>query len=120
MRLGSMDAEFERKVKQAEAALRERQFSRACTVIADAMAMNMNAPQPHNLLGILYEMTGDFQAARRHYRAAYALDPTYKPCCRNLERLTGFDSSAFLSGRVFLDEAESAAPQAEPAADNRH
>ena len=29
--------------------------------------------------------------ACRHYRAAYALDPAYKPAVRNLVRLTDFD-----------------------------
>jgi tetratricopeptide (TPR) repeat protein len=95
--------DFSRTVRNATSALRVRDIPRARTAIADAMAQNMDAPEPHNLLGLLYELTGDFQAARRHYRAGYALDPTYKPCCRNLERLTGFESSAFLSGRAFGD-----------------
>lgn len=59
--------------------------------ISDAAVMNMDAPEPHNLRGILCEISGDDQAARKHYRAAYALDPTYKPACRNLERLVIFE-----------------------------
>ena len=120
MRLGTTETDFERKVKQAEAALRVRDMPHARADIAEAMAMDMDAPQPHNLLGILYEMAGDFQAARKHYRAGYALDPAYKPCCRNLERITGFDSSAFLNGRVFADEAEAAALRAEITAGDQH
>lgn len=58
--------------------------------IKDAMILNMDAPEPHNLLGILAEMSGDDSRARKHYRAAYALDPTYQPACRNLERLVDF------------------------------
>ncbi len=109
MRTASNDANFSREVKQATVALNARDFGRARAAIADAMGLNMDAPEPHNLLGILYEMMGDYQAARKHYRAGYALDPTYKPCCRNLERITGFDGSAFVSGRVYGEAAESPA-----------
>ena len=47
-----------------------------------------DAPQPHNLLGIYYELGGEIDLARRHYRAAYSLDPTFSPACRNLEQIS--------------------------------
>ena len=103
---------YDLKVASATAALKARDFRQARVAIADAMGLNMDAPEPHNLLGILYEMLGDYQAARRHYRAEHALDPVYKPCCRNLERITSFDSASFLSGRVF-DTAEAEAQHTE-------
>ncbi|MHB8074065.1 hypothetical protein [Desulfosporosinus fructosivorans] len=34
----------------------------------------------------------DDDLARKHYRAAYALDPTFKPAIRNLERISTFDN----------------------------
>ncbi len=103
MRSELHDSAYARTLANAEAALKTRDFDRARAGIVEAMGLDMDAPEPHNLLGILYEMTGDFQAARKHYRAGYALDPAYKPCCRNLERLTGFVSGDFLTGRVFHD-----------------
>jgi lipoprotein NlpI len=90
-----------RRIADAEAALRVKDLPRAKTVISETMALYMDAPEPHNLLGILYEMTGDYQAARKHYRAAYALDPTYKPCCRNLERVTSYDFSTKITDMDF-------------------
>ena len=78
---------FQSAINKAVSALMARDFPSSRQIIADAMMMNMDAPEPHNLLGILYELLGDDVAARQHYRAAYALDPTYKPSCRNLERL---------------------------------
>lgn len=120
MRLGTTETDFARKLKQAEADLRRRDMPRARAGIAEAMALDMDAPQPHNLLGILYELAGDFQAARKHYRAGYALDPNYKPCCRNLERLTGFESSAFLSGRVYAQDTEAAEAHAGAGAGKQH
>lgn len=67
--------------------LRAGETVHAHALIGRAMGLDMGAPEPHNLLGIFCEMTGDDDGARRHYRAAYALDPTYRPACRNLERL---------------------------------
>ena len=97
---------FSTEIERAVLALKARDFSSSRQILSGAMAMNMDAPEPHNLLGILYELQGDDVAARQHYRAAYALDPTYKPSCRNLERLTmyGFnvaencDYGAYASG----------------------
>jgi len=103
MRIQSDDPNYNKTLEKATAALKARDFNRALAGIVEAMGLDMDAPEPHNLLGIYYEMTGDFQAARKHYRAGYALDPSYKPCCRNLERLSGFESGAYLTGRVFGD-----------------
>jgi len=103
MRSETDDLSFSQKLAHATAALKARDFSQARADIALAMELDMDAAEPHNLLGLLYEMTGDFQAARKHYRAGYALNPTYKPCCRNLERITGFEGKSFLTGRVFDD-----------------
>lgn len=78
---------FIKAITQASEALQKKDIKTSRMQIADAMTLNMDAPQPHNLLGILCELTGDDMSARKHYRAAYALDPTYRPACRNLERL---------------------------------
>lgn len=101
MRSQSDNTIYNKTLQNATAALKARDFNRALTGIVEAMGLDMDAPEPHNLLGIYYEMTGDFQEARKHYRAGYALDPSYKPCCRNLERLSGFESGMYVSGRVF-------------------
>jgi lipoprotein NlpI len=57
------------------------------------MNENPDSPEPQNLLGIWYEFQGNNDLARRHYRAAYALDPTYKPSSINLERISTFFSA---------------------------
>ncbi len=88
-------------VEKAALALKKGDFPLSRSSIANAMAMNMDAPEPHNLLGIFYELLGDDRAARQHYRAAYALDPTYKPCCRNLERLALYGWNASSGGLDF-------------------
>lgn len=101
MRKDECTADFQAAVSHAARALKSREFALSRSIIASAMAMNMDAPEPHNLLGILYELMGDDLSARQHYRAAYALDPTYKPCCRNLERLTLYGWSSSFSPADF-------------------
>lgn len=81
---------FSEKVKQAVKILQEGSLHKALPVIKEALILNTEAAEPHNLLGIFFEMKGDDNNARKHYRAAYALDPTNKPACRNLERLVEF------------------------------
>ncbi len=72
-------------------ALQKQDLQVARTLIGKAALLDMDAPEPHNLLGILYELQSDDNSARKHYRAAYALDPTYTPAIRNLERLVIFE-----------------------------
>lgn len=78
---------FSKNIRQAADSLRSRDCDCAYSLIVEAMRADPDAPQPHNLMGIFYELTDDGNLARRHYRAAYSLDPTYKPACSNLERI---------------------------------
>lgn len=84
---------FERNIKKAVTALQDKDYVTALESIKSAMIENCHAPEVHNLLGILAEFTEDLSLAGKHFRAAYALDPTYKPASRNLERITSFHYS---------------------------
>lgn len=70
--------------------------------ICRAMERHPHAPQPHNLLGIILEKTGDHAAAMRHFRAAWALDPTYLPADHNLNTYGTFYSK----GSCAFDESD--------------
>jgi Flp pilus assembly protein TadD len=72
--------------------IKEEKYKKSVEVICDAMKENPNAPEPHNLLGIIFEQIGDHNMAMRHFRAAYALDPSYKPASENLTTYGTFDS----------------------------
>jgi len=61
-------------------------------LIRDAMARYPHNPEPNNLLGILLEKQGDHVLAMKHFRAAWALDPTYRPARQNLESYSSFYS----------------------------
>lgn len=69
----------------------EQNEYQACEdLIKGAMAEHPHAPEPHNLLGLLLEAQDDHLTAMKHFRAAYALDPTYLPSRYNLERFGSF------------------------------
>ncbi len=82
-----LNDQFSIYIAQATQCLRNNESEKAFDIIIKAMQMDPDAPQPHNLLGILHELKGDGNRARRHYRAAYSLDPTFKPACKNLEQI---------------------------------
>ena len=74
-------------IAQAALCIQNGHFEKAFESIISEMCEAPDAPEPHNLLGIWFESKGDEDKARRHYRAACALDPTFKPARKNLERI---------------------------------
>lgn len=74
----------------------EGKYNPCFQLICKAMEHHPDAPEPHNLLGILCEVQGNHPCAMRHFRAAYALDPGYIPARENLNSYGTF----FASGRI--------------------
>lgn len=70
--------------------------------ITEAMRRYPHAPQPHNLMGILLEKSGEHVKAMKHFRAAWALDPTYVPARRNMERFCNL----YPEGECAFDESD--------------
>lgn len=71
-------------------------------LICEAMSKYPDSAVPHNLLGIWYEKEGAHAEAIKHFRAAYALDPTYAPASQNLETYGTFYST----GRCAFTETD--------------
>ena len=67
------------------------QPDRCLAEICRAMSRHPDAPEPHNLLGLLLESQRDHASAMRHFRAAYALDPSYLPARENIMDFGRFD-----------------------------
>lgn len=78
----------------------EKNFAICLEIILEAMKLYPNDPQPHNLYGIVLEKSGQHCLAMRHFRAAYALDPSYLPTQYNLQVYGTFDSL----GQCYFDE----------------
>ena len=58
----------------------------------EAIAADPARPEAYNLFGALLEIKGDRLQAQKFYRAALAMEHTFKPAWANLERITGLDS----------------------------
>lgn len=80
----------------------EGSYEKCMEPIKEAMKIYPDAPHPHNLMGIVLEKTGDHKSAMRHFRAAWALEPTYLPARHNLETYGTF----FSTGRCAFDESD--------------
>ena len=85
-------------------------YQKCVTLICKAMGNFPSAPQPHNLFGIVLEKEGDHAGAMRHFRAAYALDPSYMPSRVNLESFGTFYSC----GQCAFDESNCPKPVSSP------
>lgn len=86
----------------------EKNYDDCIPLICQAMQNNPHSPKPHNLMGIVLEKTGDHPSAMKHFRAAWALDPTYAPAGHNLSTYGTF----FASGVCAFDESD--LPPAQP------
>ena len=78
---------YEEHIELAKRCIGEREFDAAQEHVRQAIAADSTKPEALNLLGALMELQGDWLEALKQYRAALALDPTYKPADENLDRV---------------------------------
>lgn len=71
--------------------MEEYEYEKCEEYIKNAMCEYPHSPVPHNLMGILLERWSDSVSAMKHFRAAYALDPSYRPARCNMDKYAGFD-----------------------------
>jgi lipoprotein NlpI len=81
---------------------RTKDLQKCFSCVIDAMSKYPHSPQPHNLIGVLLVKEGNHAQAMKHFRAAWALDPTFIPARWNLENFGTFYSS----GKFALDEED--------------
>ena len=82
----------------------KNQYKQCREAITSAMRKYPHAPEPHNLFGVLLEKRGDHSSAMKHFRAAWALDPTYIPARYNLNIFSSFTRK----GSYAFDESDCA------------
>lgn len=70
---------------RSEILLQKQEYDDCRELICGSMSVFPDSPVPHNLLGILLEQRQEHVQAMKHFRAAYALDPTYLPARYNME-----------------------------------
>ncbi len=85
------DIEERQALCDAVRMLIKRNDQDACEkLIRDAMGRYPHAPEPNNLFGILLERQDNHLLAMKHFRAAWALDPAYRPARQNLDNYASF------------------------------
>lgn len=78
---------YEENIELAKKCITMREFDAAQENVKRAIAVDSTKPEAFNLLGALLEIQGEWLDALKQYRAALALDPTYKPADANLNRI---------------------------------
>ncbi len=96
---------FREFLSLAKSAINKRNFEKAIKLLKQATSLDSEKPEPFNLLGIIYELRSNQPEAMKMYRAALALDPTYKPADENLQRASDMNNDGDLDS-VNLGEEE--------------
>jgi len=78
--------EVRRKMKKGE-------YEGCKEMMNNALQKYPHAPEPHNLYGLVLEGQGEHVLAMKHFRAAWALDPTYLPARYNLNSYGSFGNT---------------------------
>ena len=69
----------------------QRKFEQCEKEIETAMAENPHCASPQSVRGIVREEESNHVLAMKHFRAAYALDPTYVPARYNIRLYCGWN-----------------------------
>jgi len=85
-----MEKDLMPTIEQAKEFISEKKYQECEALICTAMFEYPSDAVPHNLMGLLLESEGSHVEAMKHFRAAYALDPTYQPSSWNLECFGNF------------------------------
>ncbi len=83
-------ADYAAAIDLAKRSLGDRQFDAAFEHLRRAMYIDHGRPEVFNLMGAVRELRRDFVEARKYYRAALSIDPTFEPAMKNLERVTSW------------------------------
>lgn len=90
-------SELEKLISSVKSLIEDSDYDTCIELVCSCMSEYPHAPEPHNLLGIILEKTGDHVKAMKHFLAAWALDPTYRPANHNLNTLGTFASQGYLA-----------------------
>ena len=78
---------FEDCVREAKRLINLQRFDLASEKINAALMLDGVSPEAHNLRGILHEINGDYDAARKSYGQAIRLDSRHEAAQQNMRRL---------------------------------
>jgi DNA-binding response OmpR family regulator len=79
--------DFDSQIVTAQRLLNLRDFSRAQKHLIRALELNDKSAEAFNLTGVLFEMKGDYDRAKKYYGQAIKLDKRYEPAQQNMRRI---------------------------------
>lgn len=90
------ETHFEECISNLIKYLKSYQYPQALAMIHEAMVVNDTSATVYNLLGIYYEMKGEYSHARKLYLASSSLDASFLPAMNNLNRLVSYSNERTL------------------------
>ncbi len=84
---------YEDYLTYAKNSITNQDLEKGYEYIQKAVSLDASKPEAFNLLGVILEYKNKPLEAQKQYRAALALDPSYKPAQQNLERTSQFEYS---------------------------
>jgi len=95
---------FEDILNLAKGEINKKNFSEAIELLKKATSTDSEKPEPFNLMGIIYELKNQQAKAMKMYRAALALDPSYRPATDNLQRASEMTNQPDINDMDLGDE----------------
>ena len=83
----TMASDYDACMELGRGRINDRQFDAAAAYVYEALRHDGTRPEAHDLLGVLYQLRGDVEEARRCFEKALMLDFSYAPAARNLRQL---------------------------------
>lgn len=79
--------EYTSFIEMGKKALIQQEFNKAKELLTIAIARKILEPAAYNLMGVLFQYEGEEMLAKKMYRAALAVEPSYTPAIENLDHI---------------------------------
>jgi DNA-binding response OmpR family regulator len=100
----SMAKDYASCIELAKKSIADHRFDAAGAHLRKAVAVDPSRPEAFNLLGAICEIQGAHPSeALRNYHAALALDSSYVPARRNIDRIAG--ENKYRRGKIDIDRS---------------
>jgi DNA-binding response OmpR family regulator len=97
-------SQFAQNLGRAKRALNQQAFGEAEVYLKQALGLDDDSAEAHNLMGVLHELRNEHDASYREYRAALKADRHYEPARHNMTRY--YEQFTFGSSKVPVDTGD--------------
>ncbi len=79
---------YDKHIGDARAGIRNEDYEQARQHVQKAFAIDATRPEAFNLLGVLMQLSNQYEEAQRYYQSALALQPGYDPAMYNRDNIS--------------------------------